>query len=65
MARHPLFRDEENANQPSRLAQTGIPPHAASGAEKHQKASPDDALWNRMNLAMRFSCQPSKPPIKR
>ena len=65
MVRHPLFRDEENSSHVARFAQTSIPPHAASDEEMHQKTSSDDALWTRMNLAMRLSCQQSKPPIRR
>jgi hypothetical protein len=62
MARHPLFRDECKTNQP---AQTAIPAPAASDEEMHQKACAGNALWNRMNLAMRLSFQRSKPTIKR
>jgi len=64
MPRHPLFRDDGNTSQPERLAQTSIAP-AASDEEMHQKASASNALWSRMNLALRLSCQQSKPPIKR
>jgi len=68
MVRHPLFRDEENTSQAAQIAHTlhtFVPLHAASDEEMHPKASPDDALWNRMNLAMRLSCQQSKLPVKR
>jgi hypothetical protein len=64
MVRHPLFRDEDSTNRPVRLAQTAIP-HANSDEEMRQKAVSSNALWTRMNLAMRLSCQQSKPPIKR
>ena len=63
MVRHPLFRDEDNANQAARPTQRFIPPHTDD--QMHQKASPDDALWNRMNLAMRLSCQQPRLPTKR
>jgi len=61
MPRQPLFRDEENAISPGEGA---IQP-AAKNAELRPKASLDNALWNRMNLAMRLSCQRSKPLLKR
>ena len=65
MVRHPLFRDEENTHQLARFAQNGIQQPAASDMEMHSKATADDALWNRMNLAMRLSCRPPELPPKR
>lgn len=63
MTRNPLFREEDKMHQRLRSPAVAAAPQAANKTT-HQKASPSDALWNRMNTAMRLSCQQSKPPLK-
>ncbi|MBB5202162.1 hypothetical protein HNR39_004026 [Glaciimonas immobilis] len=61
MTRGPLFREEDRIGQRLRINQKA--PLLATG-EVSDKPGKSDALWTRMNIAMRLSCQQIKPTSK-
>ena len=63
MPRSPLFREEDKTLQ-SKHSIEGLTSPQVTVKQATQKGGKHDAIWNRMNAAMRLSCQPSKPPIK-
>lgn len=63
MPRSPLFREEDKSLQ-SHPPVEGPTSHQVTAKQVAKKGGKHDAIWNRMNAAMRLSCQPSKPPIK-
>lgn len=72
MPRGPLFREEDKFSQRPHLNQDIPGPNLSPNldpniAEKEvtKKGGQHDALWNRMNAAMRLSCQQVRPQKKR
>lgn len=72
MPRGPLFREEDKFSQrPYTIPDIAAPNSASNLAsdmadkEVSKKGGQHDALWNRMNAAMRLSCQQIRPQKKR
>ena len=63
MPRSPLFREEDKTLQ-SQHSTEGLTSPQLAVKQIAKKGGKHDAIWSRMNAAMRLSCQPSKPPIK-
>lgn len=64
MPRSPLFREENKTLQSHHPIEGATSPQVTV-KQVTKKGGKNDAIWNRMNAAMRLSCQPpSKPPIK-